>query len=216
MTRHNHPLAAGGVLLLTTLLCVVLPCGCSQSRNRRPDVHSQFSRNPSEFDQQKDRPASAKTLYSMADILGTQGKDKDCEFVLRRCIQQYPRFTPAYISLAELQMRQGRLTEAIDVLSKALQVRPADPVLLNNLGMCLLIHREYEKALERFIAAAGSAPASERYRANMATSLGLMGRHEEAMSLLRQILPEDKAKSNAEVLRTAHEQQIQAPAGPQG
>ncbi len=143
----------------------------------------------------------------MADILATQGKDTECEFVLRRCIQQYPDFTPAYNRLAELQMRQGRVHEAIDVLSKALRIRPRDPVLLNNLGMCRLIRKDYEKALVHFTEAAGLVPESERYRANMATALGLLGRHEESSALLQQILPGDKARHNAEVLRRAHEQE---------
>ena len=41
----------------------------------------------------------------------------------------------------------------------------------------------------------------------MATTLGLLGRHEESSALLQQILPGDKAKHNAEVLRRAREQQ---------
>lgn len=156
----------------------------------------------------EDPPPSAKTLYSMADILATQGKDVQCEFVLRRCISQYPRFTPAYNSLAELELRQGRVHEAVDILSRALALRPRDPVLLNNLGMCRLIRKDYEKALAHFTEAAGLVPESKRYRANMATTLGLLGRHEESLALLEQILPADKARHNAEVLRRADKQQI--------
>jgi len=141
----------------------------------------------------------------MADILATQGKDTECEFVLRRCIQRYHQFTPSYNSLAELQMRRGRVNEAIEVLSKALRIRPQDPVLQNNLGMCLLVRKEYEMALEYFTKAAGLVPGSEKYRANMATALGLLGRHDESKALLQQILPEDKAEHNAEILRKAHE-----------
>ncbi len=119
----------------------------------------------------------------MAEILATQGKEAQCEFVLRRCVQEHPRFTPAYNSLAELQMRQGRVHEAVAVLSKALEIRPKDPVLLNNLGMCFLIQKEYIKALDQFTQAAGLVPESEKYRANMATSLGLMGRFERYLVL---------------------------------
>jgi serine/threonine-protein kinase len=107
-------------------------------------------------------------------------------------------------------MRQGRVHEAVDVLSGALQIRPRDPVLLNNLGMCFLVRKEYEKALEQFTKAAGLIPESKRYRANMATTLGLLGRHEESSALLQQILPEEKAQHNAEVLRRAREREIPA------
>jgi serine/threonine-protein kinase len=152
----------------------------------------------------------------MADILATQGKDTDCEFVLRRCIHEHPQFTPAYNSLAELQMRQGRVHEAIDILSEALRVRPRDPVLLNNLGMCFLVRKQYEKALELFLLAAGVVPESQKYRANTATALGLLGRHEESLALLQQVLPEDQARSNAEILRRACEKEADPAPGTQG
>jgi Tfp pilus assembly protein PilF len=100
----------------------------------------------------------------MAQILAAQGKDAECEFVLRRCVQEHPRFTPAYNSLAELQMRQGRVHEAVGALSAALKIRPRDPVLLNNLGMCLLLRKEYEGALRQFTEAAGLVPENEKYR----------------------------------------------------
>ena len=143
----------------------------------------------------------------MADILATQGKESACEFVLRRCISEYPRFVPAYNSLAELEMRQGRVNEAVADLSKALEIRPRDPVLLNNLGMCFLVRQEYAQALDQFTKAAGVVPENEKYRANMATALGLLGRNEEALALLQQVLPGESARNNAEVLRRAFEKQ---------
>ncbi len=141
----------------------------------------------------------------MAQILATQGKDAECEFVLRRCVQDYPQFTPASNSLAELEMRQGRIHEAVATLSAALKTRSRDPVLLNNLGMCLLLRKEYEPALARFTDAAGLVPENGKYRGNMAATLALLGRQEESQALLEQILPPDKARHNADVLRKAYE-----------
>jgi Flp pilus assembly protein TadD len=139
----------------------------------------------------------------MADILAAQGKDSECEYVLQRIIQQEPRFLPAYNSLAELQMRQRRISEAIKTISSGLQIYPKDPVLLNNLGMCWMVRRDYEKAMEMFTRAAGVMPGNTRYRANMATALGLMGRDEESLSIFRQILPENQAAHNLNVIREA-------------
>ncbi len=200
ITIRGGPLFAGAVCLWVLSLW-----GCSQpspsplrsdARHRKPAAASEIPR---------DRPPTAKTLYSMAQILATQGKDAECEFVLRRCLQDYPQFTPAYNSLAELQMRQGRIHEAEETLTTALKVRPRDPVLLNNLGMCLLLRKEYEPALARFTEAAGLVPENGKYRANMATALGLLGRREESQALLEQVLPRDKAQHNADVLRNAYD-----------
>ena len=112
--------------VLAGLWCLALLCGCEPSA-QSPADGSRFDKAQAKFETQKDLPPSAKTLYSMADILATQGKDKECEFVLRRCVSQYPEFTPAYNSLAELQMRQGRVHEAIATLSKALETPPEGP-----------------------------------------------------------------------------------------
>ncbi len=195
--------------------CLMLLCGCEQPKQASNPKGLQLDKSPQQAEVRPDQPPTAKTLYSMADILATQGKDTECEFVLRRCVQEHPRFTPAYNSLAELQMRQGRVHEAIAVLSKALEVRPKDPVLLNNLGMCLLMRKDYAPALDRFTQAAGLVPESEKYRANMAIALGLLGRHEESLALLEQVLPKDKARHNAEILRKAREQQANPPQGVQ-
>ncbi len=191
------------------IACLTLLCGCAEP------TRSSFNggKQPTPPEVKPDEPPSAKTLYSMAEILAGQGKDKECEFILRRCIQEYPRFTPAYNRLSELQMRQGRVHEAIATLNKALEIRPKDPVLLNNLGMCFLMRKDYDKALDRFTQAGGLVPENEKYRANMATALGLLGRQEESLALLEQVLPQDKAKHNAEVLQKAYERQTPPAAG---
>jgi len=199
--------ALWGVLYLAFLSGCISPEQAEPYRGTDPSAAPRHREDP---------PPSAKTLYTMADILATQGKDVQCEFVLRRCISQYPRFTPAYNSLAELELRQGRVHEAVDALSRALALRPRDPVLLNNLGMCFLVRREYAEALAHFTEAAGIVPESEKYRANMATCLGLLGRHEESFALLQQILPETQALRNAEILRKAHEKQADLTASAPG
>jgi len=152
---------------------------------------------------QDNRPPTPKTLYAMADILATQGRDSECESLLKRIVQEDPKFLPAYNALAELQMRQGRTNAAIETLQGALAIQPGDPVLLNNLGMCRIAQHDYESALTMFSKAAGIMPENAKYRANMAVSLGLMGRDEESLSLFKQVMPEDQANHNLSVLREA-------------
>jgi Flp pilus assembly protein TadD len=199
-----HIKRASSCLYGSMLILCLLFCGCLQTPSTGPKNEAMLRSPDADFQAQGvDRPPSARTLYAMAEILSSQGKDSECEFVLRQCVRQYPSFSPAYNSLAELQMRQGRVHQAVDVLLKALAVRPQDPVLLNNLGMCYLVQKHCDKALDCFTRAAGTVPESEKYRANMATALGLLGRHEEAFALLCQILPEEQARNNAAVLHQA-------------
>jgi Flp pilus assembly protein TadD len=191
----------------------LLPAGCSSSKPAGLDDGKRFGQSPDAFEAQRNLPPSTRTLYAMADLLAAQGKDRDAEFTLRRCIQQEPKFTPAYNKLAELMMRQGRVREAAEVLSQALRVNDADPILLNNLGMCCLVQRHYEEAAEQFTKAAGRIPDNPKFRANLATALALLGRYEESEALFQQILPDEQAKHNAEVLRKAHEKTLGGPTG---
>ena len=156
-----------------------------------------------DFQTQGNNPPNAKTLSAMAEILAAQGRDSECEYVLKRIIHDNPKFLPAYNDLAELQMRQGRTNAAIQTLQQALSINPDDTVLLNNLGMCWVVRRDYESALEMFTKAAGLMPENTKYRANMAVALGMMGRDDESLSLFKQVLPEDEANHNLSVLKEA-------------
>lgn len=186
-------------------VCVLAFGGCSDSTRFRASGVARPARPQVPPELPPERAPTARTLYSMAQILMTQSRDTEGELVLRRCMHEYPRFAPAYNGLAELQMRQGRIHEAIEVLSLARKSCPRDPVLSNNLGMCLLLRREHEQALEQFTIAAGIVPESTKYRANMAIALGLLGRQEESGALLQQVLPPDKVQHNEEVLHKACE-----------
>ena len=186
--------------------------GCSESAGPAPKTDWGTDVTEQEFQTQADRPPTTKTLWATAQILAIQGKDSECEYILNRIIREDPKFLPAHNSLAELQMRHGRTNAAIETLQNALRIQPEDPVLLNNLGMCRLVEREYQKALEMFDKAAGIMPENRKYRANMAVALGLMGREEESLSLFRQILPEDEAIHNLSVLREAKKNAESTPA----
>jgi tetratricopeptide (TPR) repeat protein len=181
--------------------CMICLIGCSESGRSKPDTDWIQNDLLSDFEIQANRPATAKTLWAMAGILATQGKDLECEFVLKRIIKEYPAFLAAYNSMAELKMRQGHTKAAIKTLQDGLSIDPEAPVLLNNSGMCWIIMQDNEIALEMFTKAAGIMPENCKYRANMAVALGLMGRDEESLSLFEKVLPVDLAIQNLSVLQ---------------
>lgn len=185
---------------LLTLLAV-LGCGAGCARyGPSADASLDRLRTDRHFDQEPNQPPSAHTLYTMARLLGAEGRATECESALVRCIQQYPHFMPAYCDLAELYLSRRRLDEALRVLNAGLRVSPQDPVLLNNLGMCILVGGRYREALDLFTEAAGIAPGNARYRANMAVALGMMGRYAEALSLYEQIMSSSDAHHNLAIL----------------
>ena len=188
-------------LFLPGIICLLCFSGCSEPATSRSNINLVPNNSQFRFERQANRPPTAKTLYAMADILAAQGKNLECELVMKRTIQEYPKFLPAYNNLAELQMRQGRMNDAIETINNGLRIYPKDPVLLNNLGMCWIVRKDFGNALEMFTAAAGIMPENARYRANMAVTLALMGRYEESLSLFKQVLPEDQANHNLSVIQ---------------
>ena len=190
-------------------LSVLLIGGCQSDAQPKPRLSAQAE--DTKFQAAANPKPNAHTLYAMATVLAGQGKDAECESVLKRTIVDYPTFMPAYCALAELQIRQRRMEQARQTLGLAHQVHPTDPVVLNNLGMCWLVCGSADKALNLFTEAAALAPEDARYRANMATALGLMGRRDEALALYEQILPPAEARQNMAILARAKANYAQAP-----
>ena len=112
------------------------------------------------FEKAADRPPTSKTLYVMAKLYAGQGKDAEAEQLLQQVLNENPRFVPAFCELAEARMRQQRVPDAIRTLEAGLNVAPAEPVLLNNLGMCRVLQGDYEPALQAFLAAVAARPTT--------------------------------------------------------
>ena len=159
-----------------------------------------------EFQAGENLSPTPKTLYAAARMLAAQGRDAECKSMLKGILAEHPRMMPAYCDLAELQIRQRRIEEAVQTLSAGLRVAPRDALLLNNLGMCRMLKGEHQLALNAFTQAAGIEPHNARYRANMAVVLGMMGRYEESLALYRQIVPVEDARHNVAVLHRARDQ----------
>ncbi len=193
------------LLSLIVAVCIVCLSSCINSANNKRNNFLTSKQSKLDNEIRTDRPPTAKTLYVMANILASQGKDIECEAVYKKIIQKYPDFLPVYNNLAELQIRQGRIDEAIETIKSGLHIHPGDPLLSNNLGMCRIIRKEYEEALKMFTEAADVMPENARYRANMAMALAMLGRYEESLSLYKQILPEDKANYNLSILQKSRE-----------
>jgi tetratricopeptide (TPR) repeat protein len=191
----THSLRPSATLAAAVLAFAVAGCGglhiSTTPGPRKPvdtDSTAAAAQAESDFDKATDRAPSAKTLYAMARLYASQGKDEEAETLLRRVVTENPKFVAAYCDLAESQLRRRRVDDAVATLKSGLKVAPRDAVLLNDVGMCYLLKRDYDAALQSFVAAAAVRPDDARYRSNAAMALGMMGRYTEAASLYRQVL----------------------------
>ncbi len=186
--------------ILFLVLAVALSLGGCAARDNWEGLGDGLSDADRLFQEGESRPPTAATLYAMARIVKGQGKESVYRFILERIINEYPHFVPAYCDLAELSARQSRFDAAIETLSAGLRVSPDDPVLINDIGICWLLKKNYERSLAYSTQAAALGPGDVSYRANMAVALGMLGRYEECLSLYKQVVPEWDAHYNLAVL----------------
>ena len=181
---------------LITPLFVALAASCASTRSADPGQLPRVGR----LDYDAGVAPSARTLRSTARVLADQGRDAECELVLKKLITDYPDFVDGYNELAELYLRNDQPEYALASLDAALEIAPDDVVLLNNVGMCHVVTGDHATALEWFERAVESDPYDVRSHANVAYALGMVGRMNDALASYMKILPEEDAHFNIGVL----------------
>jgi len=191
--------AAAGLLLLA---------GCASTGDAGPRWDSEVPE--SELTTLGEQAPSASTLYTMARLCASQGRDAQSELVLGELVRVHPRFAPGWVDLAELLVRADRIDDAVRTLEAARVHHPADVVIVNDLGVCQLLRGRTNEALALFTEATALSPDDARTRANMALALGLLGRGDEAASLYGQFLPASTVHRNLAIAAEARGDETRA------
>ncbi len=142
-------------------------------------------------------PIHAEGLGLMAEIglrMNRAGTVTEC---LNRLVETHSQASEPYLVLSKIHERQNRLDRAVESVQRGLEALPADPRLLNHLG---ILHfrlgrfesalRCYDRALEK-LARSESGPSVKRDRhilANRANALCMVGRADESIDLYKRIL----------------------------
>jgi tetratricopeptide (TPR) repeat protein len=204
--RNTHPIAFVAVLLLG-----LITVGGCEPETKIPLTSSESQALvDEEWFNGADRPPTPRTLLAMSRVVVSQGREAEAQSVLYNVTRKHPHYPDAYVELAEIHMRNRRVDPAIKTLSGGLVWLPKDHVIINNLGMCYLIRRDYKRAEERFSTAAAIAPNNTRYRSNIALVLGLQGRYEESLALYKQVTDDIEAHFNLAVICEARNDPLQA------
>ena len=91
------------------LAAVALAAGCAPESAAPASFSAANQQDDAQFQAAANRPPTAKTLYAVARILATQGRDAQCEFVLKRTIRhpQTGSQLPASVFMAPAPLRRG-------------------------------------------------------------------------------------------------------------
>ncbi len=96
----------------------------------------------------------------------------------------------------------GRSAEARQRYREALDIKPNDPSVLSNLGMSYLLTRDLKTAESYMRSAVAQPGAGSSVRQNLALTVGLQGRFQEAETIARQELTAEQAEANVAYLRS--------------
>ena len=177
-----------------SLLCVLAlvfggALGCA------PDA-SKVDSSRSYFDGGALSAPNPSTVVMTGRVLRSQGRISEAEFVLRRVVSEHPEYSPGYSELAELLLKDGRTQESVLLLESGTVLIPDSAMLQNDLGMCFIVMRDFDRAGQCFLLASELSPTDAVYSANYAMVLGLQGRYQDSLDLYARVIPMEDAVSN--------------------
>ncbi len=146
------------------------------------------------------QPNMPQIHHHLGLALDGMGDTAGAETALRNAIRLQKDYATARLDLGNLLCRIGKPREAEACLKAALRVQPDDPKILNALGMAQASQNQHELAVASFTQALAMTSIHTPARANLAASLGALGRTDEALDYYAALVAE--TPDDASLLRT--------------
>lgn len=133
-------------------------------------------------------PQSPEIDYRLAQIAMVAEDDADtARTYLAAALEKKQDYTGAILLLAQIELSQGNLAEAITSVRAAVYFEPTNPVLLYQLGILLLQDQNYEEAAQAFEIALSQQPDYSNAAFFLAQSYAFLDRIDEAAQLMAQV-----------------------------
>ena len=142
----------------------------------------------------------ADRQVALGNLHLTEGNRTLAAASFRRALALDPTWIPAYLALADLQSRQREESEAEALLGTGLERLPDNAELQHALGLSLIRQQRHAEAVPRLGRAAMAAPQVARFGYVHAVALWSVGRSDEAIKVLQELLirhPADRASLEA-------------------
>jgi Flp pilus assembly protein TadD len=130
-------------------------------------------------------PAEFSTELARGRNLERAGKYDQARQIYQRLLSANPQRYEPYHRLGVVADQQRRHREAQALYTQAIRLCGNDAELFNDLGYCLYLQGNLEKAETALLKAVTLRPASSRYRNNLGLVLGHQGRCDEALEQFR-------------------------------
>ncbi len=149
-------------------------------------------------------PGDAELQSYYGKQLAIYGRGAEAEQPLRAVVDQGKADWRVLSALGSALDQQGRYADARQQYQRALQLKPNDLSILNNLGMSYMLEGNLARAESTFRNAStlpGGA-SHPRLRQNLALSVGLQGRFDEAREIASRDLPPVEVEANMAYLKS--------------
>lgn len=100
-----------------------------------------------------------------------QGKTRDAETIFRGLTTMDPKNPYGYAGLGAIALRDDKLVEAVNHLTRATELNPKDPTVYSNLGEALLRQAKFDQAAAAFDKALKLDPQERDPGANRARAI---------------------------------------------
>jgi tetratricopeptide (TPR) repeat protein len=151
-------------------------------------------------------PKSAMAIRGRASVLGAMGRDKECVELFQKADGLQPEADAvSFLHWGAALTRMGQLDEARGKLEAGLRRDPANPSLLNNLGLNLVqTGRAPESGLKLLERAVELRPDDVQVLHNLGFAYLQTGRRDKAKPVLERALAGTPKESPAYALRFQH------------
>ncbi len=153
-------------------------------------MRPQFDPNPTPVMQ----PAFDRAFAAHRD-----GRLDDAERGYRATLEHNPGHVDALHLLGVLRHQQGQHAEAVDLVRRAVDLRPEDAALQLNLGNALKALGQIDAAIDQFRNALTLAPSFPMAHYNLGNAYASLGRHEDAADAFARsvrLQPDDASSHN--------------------
>lgn len=148
----------------------------------------------------QDLPDTAEIKYDLAMLYERQGKHEEFEGLMRQVIELSPNNANAYNSLGYTYVDQNRnLSEAQDLLERALDLEPSNPYILDSVGWYFYRVGDLQAAVEYLRRSYTLLPEAD-VAAHLGEVLWFSSKKDEAKEIWRKALASDKG--NETLLKT--------------
>jgi Flp pilus assembly protein TadD len=148
-----------------------------------------------------------QVMYGKELILA--GQSRRGQHILEQVVKSGKADWKTYSALGSALDQQGKHAQARGYYEAALKSRPGEISILNNMAMSYMLDGDLVKAEQLFkqLDAMPNSGQHPRIRQNLALTVGLQGRFDEARDIASRDLPPDKVEANLVFLKTMLAQQ---------